>query len=1244
MADSVPLVNVDILKKNHVRLVQDVDVDCVLPVLEPFLLYTEIDAVKSKADQCSRTRELIDCLNKRTAAKSYEAFNAFMKILGGTQPELFSSLANRPASPSEVDLCVRGFSRELKKNIAETGHKTDSPLDEEIDFDTQYIQLHIIKNDPYGESFAKTDTEDLYLSSQGTSLPHQYQKHITEVQNDGENIPACNVLNVGKVQAKRVLLSGRAGVGKTTTLQWLAQQWALEKWATGFTLLFLMQLRMLSNTEIKVTAIELFTVYGLFQLMAGDSHQVLCSWLKNAAGKVVILLDGLDELAGFSKKNKNTPKITDLNQKAHPLELCINILRGDLLPGCTLICTSRPFTGLSSLCTDTVVEILGLTQQDVVKYVEQKHPQKAQYIMSVLHRNPMLMSVCGITFYCMAVSTLLSQGVEILDEEVKTYTRLTAFIIVQYVTRKLPDWPFVIQVTSYFPKLAQLADMGIFQSKEDQGLSKLVFNEYDVCEVGLTPSDLESVKMGGILRIEEVKKGKRNGIIAEFLHLTMQEMLAVAHLLSKPLPSIEMLGNVFSSNQFNMARMYLFGLQYDKESDWIKDVCRAVSPSGLCADGDNSAHISEFLKNLCSEQDNTLIVCQLVHESQMEDLARSVVDYVAPDGVLTIKLTPMTAIDVGAVAFVCACSNALKQITLIDVNTDDTVMKVMSSSLIQPHITSIQSLDVSRNSIMTEGAETLAKIIQQSTCLETLDVSSNKIGVNGALALAEALHTNSSLHVLKVSCNAIGAEGAILLSQGLVHNHTLQELDVSFNCIGVNGSRALIEALHTNNSLQVLNVSDNAIGDDGAKALTEALHTNNCLQVLNISCNSIGVDGAKALTEALHTNNSLQVLDVSGNAIGDDGAGALAESLHTNNSLQVLNILGNDLGDDGAKALAEALHVNTSLKTLHLMCNEIGEDGAVSLSQALVNNHTLQELDVSYNEIGVNGARALAEALHTNNSLQVLNVSDNAIGVDGAKALTEALHTNNSLQVLDISCNSIGVDGAKALTEALHTNNSLQVLDVSGNAIGDDGAGALAESLHTNNSLQVLNILGNDIGDDGAKALAEALHVNTSLKTLHLMGNKIGEDGAVSLSQALVNNHTLQELYVVGNAIGVDGAKALAEALHTNSSLQKLYVIGNAIGDDGAKALAESLYTNNSLEVLDISFNAIGVDSAKALAEALHTNNSLQVLDTSFNAIGVDGAKALAEALHASNSLQVLNVSQNAIGDEGAEALAEAFQ
>ena len=1055
---SEPITNVNILQTEISRLVEDLVVENVLPGVLPFLSRDEQDKIESARIQTERSLLLIGCLKLRTTCQSFEAFNAFLKILGGTQPELFTALVGRAATQSEVDFCVKEYSRELKKKISETGHKTDSPLDEEIDFETQYIQLHIIKNDACEESFAKTDTEDLYQSGHGESLPHHYQKHLSKVLKMGESIHACNILKVGKVPVKRLLLSGRAGVGKTTTLQWLAQQWASDGWATQFTLLFLIQLRILSNTHTNVSAIELLTLYGLFQLTGEGSQQVLYSWLKIAADGLVLLMDGLDEIAKFSEKLKNCPQITDLNQKAHPIDVCINIIRGNLLPGCTIIFTSRPFTGLCSLHTDTAFEILGLTQKQVKEYVEKKHHKRAEYVMSIIHRNPLLMSVCGITFYCMAVSTLLSEGVEILDEEIKTYTRLTAFIIVQYVNRKLPELPFVIQVHSYFQKLAHLAEIGIFQSKQNQGLSRLVFNEYDLSEVGLDPSDLESVKKGGILNMKEVKTGKRNCIYAEFLHLTMQEMLAVAHLLSKPLPTEEVLRDVFSSNQFNMARMYLFGFQHDKESDWIRDVCRAVSPSGLCADSDNSAHISEFLKSLCTGQENKLRVCQLVHESQMEELARSVVDYVAPDGVLTIENTPMTAIDMGAIAFVCQYSHTLTNITLKGVNADDTFMKVMYSSLIQPHITSLQSLDVSNNYIGSEGAVTLAAAVQQSHCLKKLDVSTNSIGDEGAKALAEALYANVNLISLLVHSNRIGLDGKLDLAKAMFTNRSLQELDVSRN---VDDDRATSPMLSNLSRGVTVSVIATVTNPDGTETVIEDLHTKKCERELNVSWSYIGDVGAKALARILCTNEILTTLNLQFNDIGPDGAKALAEALHSNTYLYELDISNNEIRNDGAKAIAAALTTNGSLKTLNLETNYIGPEGAAALAEALHTNKCLQELSLSSSYIGDEGAQALARALGTNESLTTLQLCGSAIGPVGAAALAEALHTNTCLQELNVSDNQIGDEGAKAVAGALSTNGSLTTLDLCDSAIGPEGAAALAEALHTNTCLQELNLSDN---------------------------------------------------------------------------------------------------------------------------------------------------------------------------------------
>ena len=88
--NSEPLVSIEILKKKHVCLVRDVDVDSVLPVLEPFLLEIEINAIKARADRGDKTSELIDCLKRRTEAKSYLEYNTFIMTLAGTQPELFT--------------------------------------------------------------------------------------------------------------------------------------------------------------------------------------------------------------------------------------------------------------------------------------------------------------------------------------------------------------------------------------------------------------------------------------------------------------------------------------------------------------------------------------------------------------------------------------------------------------------------------------------------------------------------------------------------------------------------------------------------------------------------------------------------------------------------------------------------------------------------------------------------------------------------------------------------------------------------------------------------------------------------------------------------------------------------------------------------------------------------------------------------------------------------------------------------
>ena len=1180
--DTEPLVDVSILKKQHVQLTKYLDANNVLLRLGPHLLYTEVNAIKAEVNQDSKNRLLLDILYHKTVAKSYTAFNVFVKALAGMQPKLFSALAGRFPTQTEADFCLKDLSLSLKREIIDKGHKTDSPLDEEIDLDCQHVQLHIIQSEPNDVHFARTDVEVLYSSQSDTQLPHEYQHHLSEIEKKGGNVKVQSILKLGQNQGKSVVMSGRAGVGKSTTLQWLARQWALNKWAMGFTLLFFLQLSMLSQTDTHMTAIELLTLYGLFQVSGEEVRNTLCSWLNNAAGRVVVFVDGIDEILGFAQKFNNAPKIVDLNQKAHPIDLCVNILRGDLLPGCTVICTSRPFAGLCALRTDTALEILGLTQKQVKEYVEKRHPPKAKEIMSVLHTNPLLMSACGITFYCMAVSSLLNQGVIFMQEDFQTYSRLTAFIMIQYVSRKLIEWPFVIEVSSYFSKLAHLAYKGIFQLSE-QGISKITFNEYDLAEVRLTPSELQSIKMLGILQIKEIKTSQGKSCSAEFLHLTMQEMLAAVYLISNPLPTNSVLKNVFSGGQFNMALMYLFGFQYDNKSKWIKDIRRAVSPDGFSLESGIKSHISDLLGELCHISSNALKVCQLVYESQEEVQARSMVPYVAPWGVINIRQTAMTAIDLMAIGFVCNHSQGLTEITLHKVNMDDMLMDILLSNIIKRHIKSLQSLDVSENNISAEGAVTLTQVVCECKCLKRLNVSHNYIGVNRA--------------------NLMVDDGMNAFSEALDNNSSLQILNVSHNFICDDGLKVLAKSLHTNNSLQVLDISQNFIGDDGVKDLAEALHENETLKELIIGSNQIGKQGAYTLAEAMKVTQSIHKLKLCSNNIRDSGVTAFAESLGTNTSLTSLDVALNNIGPDGAKALAKALDTNSHLTELDVSFNHIGDDGIKAIAVASCTNKYLTTLTIRSTDIGPDGAAALAEALHTNTCLQELDFSGNHIGDEGARSLSRALCKNQSVTTLTIRSTDIGPDGAAALAEALYKNTCLQELDLSGNHIGDEGARSLSRALCKNQSVTTLTIRSTDIGPDGAAALAEALHSNTCLQYLDLSGNHIGDEGARSLSRALCKNQRVTTLTIRSTDIGPEGAKALAEALLTNTCLQELDLSCNHIDKEGAEALAGALDDNMTLHTLKITGNNLGVGGT---TRSLKENIRLIVSD-----IGHEGEKTL---------------------------------
>ncbi len=481
----------------------------------------------------------------------------------------------------------------------------------------------------------------------------------------------------------------------------------------------------------------------------------------------------------------------------------------------------------------------------------------------------------------------------------------------------------------------------------------------------------------------------------------------------------------------------------------------------------------------------------------------------------------------------------------------------------------------------------LADGLKSCTNLQTLNISLNSVGSEGAVALADGLKSCTNLQTLNIRGNSVGSEGAVALADGLKSCTNLQTLDICHNSIDSEGAVALADGLKSWTNLQTLNISGNSIGSEGAVALADGLKFCTYLQTLDIYHNSIGSEGAVALADGLKSCTNLQTLDICHNSIDSEGAVALADGLKSWTNLQTLNISGNSIGLEGAAALADGLKSCTNLQTLNISLNSVGSEGAVALADGLKSCTNLQTLNIRGNSVGSEDAVALADGLKSCTNLQTLDICHNSIDSEGAVALADGLKSWTNLQTLNIRGNSIGSDGAVALADGLKFCTYLQTLDIYHNSIGSEGAVALADGLKSCTNLQTLDICHNSIDSEGAVALADGLKSWTNLQTLNIRGNSIGSEGAVALADGLKFCTYLQTLDIYHNSIGSEGAVALADGLKSCTNLQKLNISGNDIGSEGAVALADGLKSCTNLQTLDISMNGIGSEGAAALADGL---------------------------------------------------------
>ena len=249
--------------------------------------------------------------------------------------------------------------------------------------------------------------------------------------------------------------------------------------------------------------------------------------------------DGLDELKVNDETLAEEKTVNSHDEDAHILLIFKQLVKDELLPGVTVLTTSRPtaeYIYRKDLEFDREVEILGFHEEQIKSYVEtfcrNDKQNLSSEIWSLIEESPELLSLCYIPVNSYIVCLTLKESIDV-DEQgaegqrnvprtiTELYKRAIKVLLfrhhLKYKGKPLPKGYFTAKLPEPLQndlnKLKGIARDGM---RKDQLLFEFRNDDEFVAE-----------RMGDCGLFNQLEDKRQN--IFCFLHLTIQEFLAALH-------------------------------------------------------------------------------------------------------------------------------------------------------------------------------------------------------------------------------------------------------------------------------------------------------------------------------------------------------------------------------------------------------------------------------------------------------------------------------------------------------------------------------------------------------------------------------------------------------------------------------------------------------------------------------------------------------------------------------------------
>ena len=724
----------------------------------------------------------------------------------------------------------------------------------------------------------------------------------------GTPVKHCEEIFIGAVNEerspKRILLTGKAGIGKTLFCQKLVRDWADDKLSQSqshFKFVYLLtfrQLNLLENDQLSLQ--ELLNCSTVLD-DSSNTDESLFEYIVNHPEEVLIIIDGYDE---YSQQRYITGKSemryqNSAKEKMPVAALCTKLIKRKMFGDSVVMITSRPDESdkMGGIPFDRYAEIAGFSQQQVQEFIE-KYFRESDTIKNVVldHviKNEDLVSfghvpmLCFLMCFCLEYALQTSKNTadlpvsttDIYSEAVNMF-ELKHNAASEYRTKEIPEkFNASDLIESTLDKLSELAAELLLHKKP-------IFEEREM-EGKFHVEEIENLKKSGLLHCGPPlrKSLLETTKYLSFTHLTIQEYLAARWFVSS---------NVIPQDVSEMVLQFMAGI-LSKEKN-----CELMEK------------LLEDISFLFSSDKCLLLRAKCLSEYKDEEFAKNVIKnhphHYSQHGGLTFSR--INDVDCIAISFLLDVLSALNE---EEVNTAQHQRSKQSFTG--------NSLRIVDSSLSLSGIKRICEVLEKERC-----------------PVAEL-----RFELLRLTDKCVDCISRLVRSKFT----TLHIYGCKITDTGVN---SLCDALtHSSCKVTTLDLSSNLITDTGVTSLCDALTHPSCkVTTLGLSGIKITDTGVTSLCDALtHPSCKVTTLNLSYDRITDTGVTSLCNVLtHPSCEVTTLHLRFNQITDTGVTSLCKVVQQgNCKLVKLDLRDNEgISEESEQSLRNVVEQHRPGFELD-----------------------------------------------------------------------------------------------------------------------------------------------------------------------------------------------------------------------------------------------------------------------------------------------------------